>query len=257
MQPYKTKPECLRYSGTSGDYTANIETILMKTKYHMKYCDYEKALSRSRLNRYLNACNGDETKALYLYRNNVNLCQRFYGILCMFEIILRNSINDHYINKFKDNDWIKHNLSIGGILEHHPQKGSAEKTISNLSQTHRYSNDKVVAAMSMGFWTHLFNKEPFLRGGQSLLQIFPNKEHGLGQRSIYNELQKIKNFRNRIAHYEAICFYIHGKINVLPSQDIYNLIIKYIHFLGYSKDELFYKLDTLPGSGLPTPSSVH
>ena len=37
----------------------------------MKYFEYEKAFSQARLNKYYNACSGNTTKALSLYRYNI------------------------------------------------------------------------------------------------------------------------------------------------------------------------------------------
>ena len=45
----------------------------------------------------------------------------------------------------------------------------------------------------------------------------------------------IKTFRNRIAHHEAICFNASGVIDISNTQDKYQLILKYIHFLGYDQ----------------------
>ena len=53
----------------------------------MKYNDFEDAFSAARLNKYKNACNGNTNKTLTLYRHNVKLCQKFYGVLNIFEII--------------------------------------------------------------------------------------------------------------------------------------------------------------------------
>lgn len=52
----------------------------------MKYNDFEDALSAARLNKYKNACGGNTNKALTLYRHNVKLCQKFYGVLNIFEM---------------------------------------------------------------------------------------------------------------------------------------------------------------------------
>ena len=68
----------------------------------MKYKDFENAFSAARLNKYKNACGGNTNKALTLYRHNVKLCQKFYGVLNIFEIILRNAINQHYTAHFND-----------------------------------------------------------------------------------------------------------------------------------------------------------
>lgn len=214
----------------------------------MKYFEYEKAFSQARLNKYIGACNGNPTKALILYRHNVKLCQKFYGILNIFEVVLRNAINDHYKTVFNDADWIKNQLQTGKMLENAPQRNEVLRIIDSLSHNGRYSNDRVVSSVSFGFWTHLFTKQPFRLGGQNLLQIFPNRTQGLGQRAIFNELMSIKAFRNRIAHHEAICFNSNGQIDVTMVQEKYDLILKYIKFLGYESNHLFWGIDVFPDS---------
>ena len=212
----------------------------------MKYQDYEKAFSPARLNKYLKACNGDTTAALTLYRHNVKLCQKCYGILNIFEIVLRNAINEHYKAHFSDPEWIRHQLVPGGMLENHPQRQSILKIISDLDAIGKYTNDRVVSSVTFGFWTHLFSRRPFVLGGQSLLQVFPSRTKGLGQRAIYNELQDVKTFRNRIAHHEAICFDTAGAKNTALVRANYALVIKYIQFLGYQETHLYYGLDIFP-----------
>lgn len=216
----------------------------------MKYSDYEAAFSPARLNKYLTACSGNATKALTLYRHNVKLCQKFYGVLNIFEVVLRNAINEHYKNHFGDMDWIRTQIRPGGMLEHHPHKSNVEKAIADLSAAGRYTNDRLVSSVSFGFWTYLFTKKPFKSGGQSLLKVFPARTTGLGQRAIYNELQDIKNFRNKIAHHEAICFDSMGQKSVSLAKDSYALILKYIIFLGFTENHLYYGLDVLPDSVL-------
>ena len=214
----------------------------------MKYTEYELAFSQARLNKYLSACNGNTAKALTLYRYNIKLCQKFYGVLNIFEVVLRNAINEHYKTHFRDTDWIRTQLLTGGMLEHHPQKATIEKTINDLIASGRYTHDRLVSSVTLGFWTYLFTKKPFKAGGQSLLRILPNRSVGLGQRAIYNELQTIKCFRNKIAHHEAICFDANGLKSIQPSYDNYKLVLKYVSFLGYSENHLFYGLDVLPES---------
>lgn len=206
------------------------------------------AFSSARLSKYSNACNGDIVSALSLYRYNVKLCQKFYGILNIFEVALRNAINNHYAALYSDRDWIKNQMRCGGMLESHPQRTIVEKTIEQLCATGSYSNDRVVSSVSLGFWTYLFTKMPFKRGGKSILKVFPGKVRGIGQRAIYNELQAIKNFRNRIAHHEPICFNQIGERSTKTAVYYYNLIIKYVRFLGYSERQLYYGLNVLPDS---------
>lgn len=206
----------------------------------MKYSDYEIAFSPARLNKYLVACNGNRAKALTLYRHNVKLCQKFYGILNIFEVILRNAINRHYAEYFRDMNWIRNQCAEGGMLASAPQKNEIERTIYLLERQNKYSNDRLVSSVTFGFWTYLFNRIPFRAGGMNLLQIFPNRTNGLGQRLIYNELQDIKTFRNRIAHHEAICFNSSGRIDLSYAQEKLDLIKKYVVFLGYDPIELYW-----------------
>lgn len=214
----------------------------------MKYFEYERAFSPARLNKYLVACGGNSVKALTLYRYNIKLCQKFYGILNIFEVVLRNAINNHYSVIFRDNEWIEHQLQAGGMIESAPQKNEVLRIISTLRQNGKYSNDRVVSSVSFGFWTHLFTRQPFRLGGQNLLHIFPNRTPGLGQRAVFNELMDIKTFRNRIAHHEAICFGSNGNIDMTRTQSKYALILKYIDFLDYQSSHLFYGIDILPDS---------
>jgi len=215
-------------------------------KKSVKYSDYERAFSAARLNKYLTACRGDTGKALTLYRYNVKLCQKFYGILNIFEVVLRNAINNHYQAVFNDTDWIDNQLANGGMLENAPQKEETQRIIATLRRNGRYSNDRVVSSVSFGFWTHLFTRQPYKLGGKNLLRIFPKKTPGLGQRAIFNELMEVKNFRNRIAHHEAICFDADGNINMAFAQGKYSLILKYIEFLGFNSSNLFCGIDIFP-----------
>lgn len=178
----------------------------------------------------------------------MKLCQKFYGILNIFEVLLRNAINVHYQNVFNDPDWVENQLQPGGMIENAPQKNEVFRIITTLRQDSRYTNDRVVSSVSFGFWTHLFTKQPFRLGGQNLLQIFPNRTVGLGQRAVFNELQEIKTFRNRIAHHEAICFDEKGNIDMTSTQSKYALILKYIDFLGYQSSHIFFGIDILPES---------
>lgn len=212
----------------------------------MTYNDYELAFSVARLTKYKAACNGDNFRALTLYRHNIKLCQKFYGVLNVFEIILRNAIDRHYRMHFNDNDWISSQLKDGGMLANYPRKAEIQKTILALVRQGKYTHDRLVSSVTFGFWTYLFTKIPFRIGGQSLLQIFPNKTVGLGQKAIYKELIQIKDFRNKIAHHEAICFNAVGQKSMVSAQTHYAMILKYVDFLGYSKDHIFFGMDVIP-----------
>lgn len=209
----------------------------------MNFQDFEKAFSVSRLSRYLSAMQGNKSMALKLYRLNIKLSSKFYSVLNILEITLRNSINEHYKTQLNDDNWIQTQLQANGFLEHSPHKYDALNRINELVRREMYSHDKVVSSQSFGFWTYMFTRLPFRNGGQTLLNIFPNRDRGLGQRHVFNELSVIKNFRNRIAHHEPICFDSSGNVSIEIADQNYDLIIKYLRFLGFAENEILYGLN--------------
>lgn len=250
-RPRKTKPVCLIAQGHTGRQCKGTNLfIISKQNEHtaMDYRDYESAFSRARLGKYLIASSGDAEKAIILYRCNISLSQKFYPLLNVFEVVLRNAINAHYKKTFSDSDWIRHQLVPNGMLENHPHRETVVRVLRDLDVTGYYSSDRVVSSMTLGFWIHLFSRRPFALGGQSILRIFPQKDKGIGQRTIYNELKMIKTFRNRVAHHEAICFDQQGFKSSAPALSSYLLLMKYARYLGFDETKLYDGLDINPNS---------
>lgn len=65
----------------------------------MNFETYINLLSGARMSKFIRACNGDKVKAMRLYDYNLRLSGRMFEIVGMFEIILRNRINDHYLTR--------------------------------------------------------------------------------------------------------------------------------------------------------------
>lgn len=196
----------------------------------MEFKTSQKLYSVPRMRKYLNACAGDKQKTMQLYRYNLRLCQRFYGSLNLFEVMLRNAINEHYAAYYSDSDWIVNQADIGKLLEYN--KDEIRQTEAGYRRRGIYNNDKMVASLTMGFWTKLFSKKRYKRGGKTLLQIFPNKRKGKNQADIYKDLTHIREFRNRIAHHEPICFDGSGNISTAFARRHYQLICEYIGYMG-------------------------
>lgn len=200
----------------------------------MKYEICEKTLSKARLNKYSRACGQDKNKAIWLYQCNMKLSQRFYGVIGLFEVMLRNAINEHYKQQFSDEDWIVNQCAPGCLLA--DDKEAIEKAYKDFMSKGVYTNDKMVASFTLGFWTYLFTRRNYRVGKKTLLRIFPNKAYGVMQRDVYRELTEIREFRNRIAHYEPICFDASGKVSTAFARYHYELIRKYIDFMGIPAD---------------------
>ncbi len=196
----------------------------------------QKLFSVARTNKYIDACAGDKRKAMLLYRYNIRLCQRFFGVLNLFEIMLRNAINEHYSVQFGDTDWIVNQAETGKLLTE--DKDEIKAIESGFRKHGIYSNDKMVASFTMGFWTFLFTKKNYKNGGKTLLRIFPNKAKGKNQADVYKDLTLIREFRNRIAHHEPICFDATGKIGTSFARQHYQLIREYVNNFGLLPDDV-------------------
>ena len=217
----------------------------------MDFKTSQKLYSVPRMRKYQNACAGDKRKTMQLYRYNLRRCQRFYGALNLFEVMLRNAINEHYAAQFSDPDWIVNQADAGKLLEFN--KDEIRQTEAGYRRRGIYNNDKMVASLTMGFWTKLFSKKRYKRGGKTLLQIFPNKRKGKNQADVYKDLTHIREFRNRIAHHEPICFDGSGNISTAFARRHYQLICEYIDFMGQQSydvikcaempDEVLNKID--------------
>lgn len=173
---------------------------------------------------------------MQLYRYNLRLCQRFYGVLNLFEVLLRNAINQHYMDYFSDHDWIVNQADSGKLLEYNADE--IRQTERDYKRRNIYNNDKMVASLTLGFWTKLFSKKRYKRGGKTLLRIFPNKKKGLNQAEVYKDLTHIREFRNRIAHHEPICFDGAEHIDTTFARKHYELIREYISYLGQKPEDI-------------------
>ena len=202
----------------------------------MDFKTSQKIFSAARMGKYANACSGDKRKTMLLYRYNLRLCQRFCGVLNLFEVMLRNAINEHYRAYYSNPDWIVNQADTGKLLEFNMDE--IKQTEASYRRRGIYNNDKMVASLTMGFWTKLFSKKRYKRGGKSLLRIFPNKVKGKSQSDVYKDLTHIREFRNRIAHHEPICFDGYGNINTDFARKHYQLIRDYISYMGQHPDNV-------------------
>lgn len=214
----------------------------------MIYSDFEIAFSKPRIGRFLLAVNGDQDKALHLYKQNIQLSKALFGLLSIFEITLRNQIDQYYRKHFNDNEWLKNNCGQGGFFSHpsFSKYGfeSRTKVLTTFAQLgKRYNHDRLVAELSFGFWTYMFAPIQFVVGGQGLHKIYINRPKATAQKLIFNELDKIRSLRNRIAHHEPLCFDRHHKIFTDHTKTAYECIVKQTTWLGYNPDELYLGLD--------------
>ena len=216
----------------------------------MEFSDFEKALSKPRIGRFLVSANQDKEKALRLYRQNIELSKTLFGLLSIFEVTIRNYIDKHYREKFSDSEWLKKQCGQGGIFSHpsfirygFEPRTKILTTIAKLGT--KYSHDRLVAELSFGFWNYMFAPIQFLVGGQSLHKIYENRPKGTNQKQIFNELDEIRSLRNRIAHHEPLIFNPIDQVSTEKTEKTYEIILKHTEWLGFDPVKLFDKLDNM------------
>lgn len=178
----------------------------------MRYRDFEKIYSKDRLERYLQAVGGDKRMARLLYRENLRVSREMFTLVCCFEVALRNAI-DTQLKKNYGADWLRDSIADGGFLDSSKTcetRDKVAKTYRRLNRANSYSHSQLLASMTFGTWKFLFSKHAYRATGKTLLEIFPNKPKSskteqINNMYLFNELDKVNNLRNRIAHHEPIC----------------------------------------------------
>lgn len=137
------------------------------------------------------------------YRYNLLQCEKYYVLLSIFEISLRNSIDNYFKYKISS-DWLYSN-----VLHNDTKKRVEEAKNKIVQRREALMHDKIIAELSFGFWTSLFRKSySNLIRIQDINYIFPNmprKNKKLINRNILDKkLNHIRKFRNRVFHYERI-----------------------------------------------------
>lgn len=215
----------------------------------MEYSQFENIISPPRMSRYLNACNGNTKKAMTLYRLNLKLSQKFFTLISCFEIALRNKIDNECISSL-GNDWLKLGTQQNDIFDNcncRHTKQSINDAIRKLGNS--YNHNKLVAELGFGFWRYLFAQNQYRATGRILLRIFPSKPISTAttqynHRFVFNQLAKINQFRNRIAHHEPICFlYPQAIKNSTFARQQYGDIVQLFQWMNINEYEFLYGLD--------------
>lgn len=207
------------HQGLPGINDANITPFPELTKENkekfMEYKEFERIMSKKRMNRYLESCGGDTRKAMTLYRYNLHLTQDVFTVISCFEVALRNAIDARLVPILGE-EWLKESIMPGGIFsgnDFRETRKIIERAYHKLVNNGTYSHSKLLAEMEFGVWKYMFSAKQYRATGRSLLKIFPNKtrstpEMQYNQSYVFNELDKVNTLRNRLAHHEPICFYL-------------------------------------------------
>lgn len=229
----------------------------------MSFNDFERIISPRRLNRYMIACRYNRRKALILYRLNIRLSDEMFGVVCCFEVALRNAIHDYVVKKTGNPHWLRDSIMPGGMFYRLDKENikTIKKQYDKLSREGAYDPGHMVAGLEFGTWRYMFsttkytcirnilNRFPNTQG--DLLDIFPHRPiNALGiacdSRYIFNQLKETNDLRNRIAHHEPICF-IHGVdvINIQYSETEYKRMNDMLGWMGVNSSDFLKGIENV------------
>ncbi len=151
-------------------------------------------ISKKRFNAYKNL---DE------YSQNLIFSKNSYIPLSVLEIALRNSL-DRYLSKNISDNWYENDF----LTQDSKKKVQQAKDLL-FRRGETQIKDKIIAELSFGFWVNLF-KKPYEKNMRinDLKAIFPNlpskNKQNINRQIIFNKLNHIRIFRNRIFHHEKV-----------------------------------------------------
>lgn len=191
-------------------------------------------VSEKRSQFYKNYAKDHHQDSLDVYMENVLISKRFYPLMHFIEIFLRNKVSKH-LNVVWPNWTDLDSGFVKNILD--------QKEVKKLSQAH-FSLDKknkekdvndIISELSFGFWTSLLHKS-YIQSiwGNSMKKIFSNTDYVHVSRA-YKDFGKIRNFRNRIFHYEQILTY--------EPQAMREMIVRYLKYIINPKTKVFKRVE--------------
>ena len=169
------------------------------------YESFSAEITKERLSVYrADGCDDETALARYLY--NIELCKSLYTSLNMFEIAFRNSIDKALRNFTGTSDWFE---KVRLARECTKKIDAAKEKIQKRKKP--ISHDRIIAELTLGFWTSLFSKRYAQEKFQPYIIKHCFRNASKAERSavsLWNNLEKIRLLRNRVFHYERL---IHWK----------------------------------------------
>lgn len=155
------------------------------------------ALSSDRFQRYLDESGGDEELALSLYTWNTAVASAFYGPLQTCEVTLRNAVNAQLAPTYGV-EWFNNTTLMRG--DEIRMAGNAQDALTRMGKA--MTPGRVIAELGFGFWVGLFaNAYDQTIWRTHLFRAFHPR---LQRHDLFENLDKLRTLRNRVAHHEPI-----------------------------------------------------
>jgi hypothetical protein len=169
----------------------------------MDWGDLEKHFSAARLGRYRASCNGDEIRAARAYVNNMLLAEAMMPMLNVLEIALKNGAHQRLTALYKRADWWEAWANDASFAWQVREVANAKAKLQRRNEA--LTPDKIIAELSFGFWSSLFNVQFQTILWKDLRLVFPRCPKAQRQRhTVSSALNQIRELRNRVFHHEQL-----------------------------------------------------
>lgn len=165
------------------------------------------AISRPRLANYgmIPDPGGDLVCVVARHGRNIVVCEAFYPLLHLMEVVVRNRVHDAFSAHYGTTQWFR----LPWV--HQYDLPLVDKAEAELARRHKaVSPDNMVAELTFGFWCSMFNRryEPSHTNApwpMLLKHVLPKAPRWARTRSrILERLEKARRIRNRVFHHEPI-----------------------------------------------------
>ncbi|KFI62073.1 hypothetical protein [Bifidobacterium cuniculi] len=159
-----------------------------------------------RLAEYLNEVDGDPSRALELYMWNSRMSAECFILIGHLEILLRNSIDEvlqlYYHDKERGIPWF---LQLGTDLSTEDRE-SIQRVREELRKRRKPdSRDRIIAGLTFGFWSHMFNTQHDELWKLCLYRVFRNGENPkITRKEVAALVEQLRLTRNRVAHHNYL-----------------------------------------------------
>ncbi len=166
---------------------------------NQQLCLIKQQLSSARLSTYEKYTNNLD-EAIQLYWWNIQISSALFECISICEVLIRNTISQALIELHGEN-WAMNKTFQASLVD--KTRKSLQEAINGVQST-----DQVIAKLSFFFWQQFFTKrfDHQLWQGR-LAKYFPNLMMPTlpeARKAIFDDLEKIRWLRNRIAHHEPI-----------------------------------------------------
>jgi hypothetical protein len=163
-----------------------------------------KAISHERLDAYRQRVSGGSDLNLFVhYTWNIALCESLYPALQGLEVALRNSIHDAATTAYRTEFWFDDPHAIPHPREQDTVRKAKEALLRDRKPPEA---GRVIAELSFGFWTSLFDvRYEQILWPRLLKAVFPFiPRHIRTRKTLSKRLHRVRHLRNRVFHHEPI-----------------------------------------------------